>query len=211
MSTASHNVTKPSLHHTWLHREVDHSLLLSVIDAGEHSLVGLLLHHLHLLDELGRNILRSKLRIVEEEGLSIDSDLLDGLTVCCDGTVRLHLHTWEFLEEFLEHIVVRSLERRCVIFDCILLHDDRVTDCRHACRIENLYILSHLHVTEIHILIHSNFLAMSLVAHNLSLELIDTLLHLEKFSTSFHIRKDILVRLGSSLWGEGHCSERYRI
>ena len=110
MSATSHEVTEPSLHHTGLHCEVDHRLLLTVVNTCENSLVRLLLHDLYLLDKLCRNVLRCKLRVVKEECLAVDGDLCDGLTIRCDGTVSLNLYAWELLEELLEHVVVRSLE-----------------------------------------------------------------------------------------------------
>ena len=60
---------------TFLHFKVEYGLLFAVIDSSKKSLIGLLLYNLDLLDHLGRDILRSQLRIVKEEGLSIDGDL----------------------------------------------------------------------------------------------------------------------------------------
>ena len=191
MSASGHYVSEPSLHHARPHREVDDGLFLTVIDSGEHSLIRLLLHNLHLLDHLCRDVLRSKLRVIQEEGLAVDGDLLDGLSIGCNGSIRLHLDSRKLLEEFLEHIVVGSLERRCIILDGILLHDDRITDSRHLGCIKYLYILFHLHSTQVLILIKRHILHMCLITHDLSLEHIGTLSDLGQLRLSFRVGKDI--------------------
>ena len=110
VSATGHQVTEPSFHHSRLEREVDHCLLLTIVNTGEKRLIGLFLHHLHLFDKLCRNILGCQLRVIKEKCLAVDGDLGDGLTVGCDRSVSLNLHSRKLLEEFLKHIIVGSLE-----------------------------------------------------------------------------------------------------
>ena len=110
MTATCSYVSEPSVHHSLVDREVDDGLLLSVIDTCESSLLGLSLNDLNLLHDVCREVLCRELRVVEEECLSVDGDLLDGLTVRCDSTVRCHFHSRKLLQEIFEHIVVRSLE-----------------------------------------------------------------------------------------------------
>ena len=87
MSATSHEISEPSVHHSFIDREVDDEFLLTVVDSGKYRLVRLLLHNLYLLDHLGRKVLGSKLRIIEEESLAVNGDLGDGLTIRCDRSV----------------------------------------------------------------------------------------------------------------------------
>ena len=84
--------------------------MLTVIDTGKDSLIGLFLYDLHSLDKLCRNILGSKLWVIKEECLAVDSDLGYGFTVCGNRSVRFYLNSRKLLEELFEHVTVRSLE-----------------------------------------------------------------------------------------------------
>ena len=110
VTATGHEITEPSVHHALVDREVDDSLLVTVIYTCEYSLIRLLLHHLHLFYHLCRKVLRSKLRVIEEEGLSVDGDLRDCLTIGCDRSVGIDFHARKLLEEVLKHIIVRGLE-----------------------------------------------------------------------------------------------------
>ena len=81
VSYAGTDVAHQAVHHTLLDREVEHGLLLTVVNSGELGLVGLLPHHLHLVDDLGREVLGSQGRVIHEIGLSVDIYLGDGLSV----------------------------------------------------------------------------------------------------------------------------------
>ena len=87
VSCTCSNVSEPSVHHSLIDRKVDDELLLTVINSCELSLIRLSLDNLYLLDHLCRKVLRRELRVIKEECLSIDGDLGDGLTVCCDRSV----------------------------------------------------------------------------------------------------------------------------
>ncbi len=149
MSTASHNISEPSVHHTRTYGQINYSLLFTVINTCKLCLVRFLLHDLHLLHYLGRNVFRSELRIVKKESLSVNGYLLDSLTIGRDGAVCGHFHSRKFLQQLNQHIIVRCLERRGIIFYSILLDYDRISYGRNTCRIKSLDILLHLHRTQI--------------------------------------------------------------
>ena len=209
MTTATLKITEPSVHHSFIYRKVDDVLLLTVVDSGKSSLLRLTLHNLHLLDHLGRKVLCRQLRVIKEECLAIDSDLCDGLSVRCDRSIGVHLHTWKFLEEILEHIVIRCLERRCIILDGILLYDDRVTDSRNAGSIENLDILLHPDSSEIDGLFQSQFLLMSLISHDFCFKDICTFLHFCDCCRSFVVSQHILQCFLFTLYSKGCSCETY--
>ena len=110
MTAAGHQVSEPAVKHARPHRQIDHSLFLSVVNSCKQRLVRLLLHDLDLLDKLCRDVLRGKLRVVKEERLSIDHDLGYRLSIGCYGTVRSHFHAGKLLQKFLQHIIIGGLE-----------------------------------------------------------------------------------------------------
>ena len=110
MSAAAHHISEPAFHHSRPYGEIDYGLFLTVIDSCELSLIRLLLHHLDLIDDLGWNVLGSQLRVIQEEGLAVNGYLLDCLTIGCDASVCFHLYSGEFFQEFLQHVIVGSLE-----------------------------------------------------------------------------------------------------
>ena len=111
VSATAHNVSEPPLCHTGTKLKVDYCLFLAIVNTRKHRLVGFFLHDLDLLHHLCRNVLRSELRIVQEECLSVYCDFLDCLSVCRYRAVSSDLHARKFLEKLLKHIVVRGLER----------------------------------------------------------------------------------------------------
>ena len=111
VSATAHNIAEPAVHHSPLYAEVDDGLLLAVVNAGEHCLVGFLLDHLHLLDYLGRYVFGRERRVVQEEGLAVNGYLLDFLTISRHLTVGIHFDARKLLEQLFEHIVVSCPER----------------------------------------------------------------------------------------------------
>ena len=110
MSPAKGNVAEQSFHHSFLDAEVDDGLLLTIVYSGEFSLLGLLLHHLDLLDDLGREVLGCQLRVIQEESLAVDGDLADGLAVVNYAAIFGDFDSWKLLEKFFQHVVVGGLE-----------------------------------------------------------------------------------------------------
>ena len=124
---AAEDVAEHALHHSGLDAEIEDSFLLAVVNSRKFSLVGLLLDNLEFIDNLSGKVLGSDLGVVQEEGLSVDGDLSDFLTVVGDSSVFGNLHSGDFLQKVLEHIVVCTLEGRGGKGDSVALHLDRVS------------------------------------------------------------------------------------
>ena len=110
MTSTCHHISEDAVHHTLLDGKVYHGLLLSVVNASELCLVRFFLNDFHLVDNLGRNVLGSELRIIQEECLSVDSNLGYSLSVSCNRAIFRHFHARKFLKKILENIIVSGLE-----------------------------------------------------------------------------------------------------
>ena len=130
MAGAAHHVSEHAVHHARLHCQVQDGLLFAVVYAGEFGLVGLLLDNFEFIDHLGGKVLGGDLRVVQEEGLAVDGDLADFLSVVSDGSVFGDIHSGDLLEKVLEHVVVRGLEGAGGEGDGIAFHLDGVTAVR---------------------------------------------------------------------------------
>ena len=160
MTASGHHVAEGALHHSGLDGKVDDSLFLAVVDSGEFSLIGLLVHHLELVDDLGGDVLGGKLGVIEEEGLAVDGYLLDCLAVVGNGAIFRHFDSGEFLQQVFEHVVLRGLEGGGVVLDGVFLDDDGVAGGRHGSRVELLGIDFHTDFTEV---LHIGYLYLLLV------------------------------------------------
>ena len=87
MTAAGHSIAEYAVHHAFLDGKVNYGLLFPVVYARKFGLFALFLYHLHFLHKFGGDVLRSKLRVVQEEGFAGDGDLGDGLSVTGDGAV----------------------------------------------------------------------------------------------------------------------------
>ena len=124
-----------------------------------------------LLDHLRGKVLRGELRIVQEEGLAFDGNLGDSLAVRRDVTAVVHLDARELLEEVDQHVRIGGLEGGGVIFDRVLLDDDRVTGCGDGSGIQDFLVQVHLDGAEVGgFLCNLNRLLNGLVTHDFGLE-----------------------------------------
>ena len=111
MTSSEHDISEESVHHALLDLKIDDILLLTVINAGKLGLLGFFLYYLDLIDDLCWKVLGSKLRIVKEECLSVNSYLRDSLSVGRNRTVLIDFHSGKLFQKFLEGIIFRRLER----------------------------------------------------------------------------------------------------
>ena len=88
--------------HTFLNREVEHSLLLTIVDTSDTRLVALLVVELHILYDVYRDILQRSLNIAKHKLLTINKNLLHFLTINGDVSVFIDLGTRNTLDEFLD-------------------------------------------------------------------------------------------------------------
>ena len=184
--------------------EVEDSLLLAVIDAGELGLVGFLLDDLDLLDELGRDVLGGNLRVVHEEGLAFHIHLGDGLAVYNDGAVVIDLDAGELLQKVLEDVVLSGLEGACIVFDGIFLDRNGGAHVGDAGGLEHFTVELELHFADGDVLaLDDDFLFKLDIAHHLGREGIGTIPEAGKRSRSLLTREGVLGGVGRALGGHG--------
>ena len=170
VAAAEHRIAEHAVHHALLHGQVDDVFLVAVVDAGEFGLLGFLLDHLDLLDDLRRKVLRRDLRVVEEEGLAVDGDLGDGLAVGRNIPAFIHFHARELLQELFQGVIVGGHERGGIVLDRVFLDDDGVADGGDARGVQHLAVLLHPDDAEVDRLGDFHLLLMGLVAHQLGLQ-----------------------------------------
>ena len=192
MAAAGHGVAKHAVHHAALDGKVDDGFLLTVIDAGEFGLFALFLYHLHLLHQLGRDVLGGQLGIVQEEGFAGDGDLGDGFPVGSDGAILGHFNARELLQEIHQHVVVADLERRSVILYGIFLDDDGVARCRYRGCVQDFAVQGHLDNTQIQVFLEFNCLLIGLVTHDFGLERIFAAAHFFQYGIAVTITEGVL-------------------
>ena len=202
MTASGHHVAEGALHHSGLDGKVDDSLFLAVVDSGKFSLVGLLVHHLELVDDLGGDVLGGKLGVIEEEGLAVDGYLLDCLSVVGNGTIFRHFDSGELLQQVLEHVVLRGLEGGGVVLDGVFLDDDGVAGGRHGSRVELLGIDFHTDFTEVLHIGHLYLLLVGKVAEQLGFKGIGTGTHAADFDFSVGFAEHVFGWFLGSVEGE---------
>ena len=205
MARTGRHTADQALHHARLDGEVDDRLLLSVVDAGELSLLGLLADNLELLDELGGNVLGGNLRIIQEEGLALDGDLAHGLAVHRDRTVVGDLDARHLLEQVHQVVIVRGEERGGVILDRVFLDDDRVADGGDFRGIELFLVDLHLDLTQVDgFRFHLDRSFIGLIAQQFSPDRVSGVAHGFERERTLVIGKGILGRFGLPVPGQGY-------
>ena len=110
-------------HHAFVHArldtEVEHRLLLTVVDTRHTGQVALLVVGLDTVDDVGRQVLQGRLGVAHHELLTIHQDLLHLLTVHLDGTVIAHLCTGQTFHELFHYRSLRCTEGGGVIYEGI--------------------------------------------------------------------------------------------
>ena len=88
--------------HALLDGEVEHSLLVAVLDACNTGLVALLVIELHILNDAHRQILQSRLHIAQHELLAVEQNLFNLLAVDGDVAVFVDFCSRHSLDEFFD-------------------------------------------------------------------------------------------------------------
>ena len=132
MRTASQvNIAKPTLLHALLDGEVNHRLLLSIINTRHTSHIRLLVVGFHLIHNLAWEVLHRDALVVAKELLAIHENLRDALSVDFDVAVVIHLCPRQLADEFLQHTTLRHLESVGIENNRVLLHLDRFQRTSH--------------------------------------------------------------------------------
>ena len=210
-SGSGHDVAEGSLHHSGLDVQVDHLLLFTVVDAGELRLLALLVYDLQLVDYLGRDVLRSQLGIVEEEGLAVDGDLGDGLSVHGDGTILADFYAGKLLEEVLKHVVLGGLEGVGIVLQSIFLHHYGIAHGRYAGSVQHLLVGLHVYLAQIDVCLHLDGLLPGLVAEKFRLEEVGAALDLGNGDIAGIGAEVVIIGFLRPLSGKGNRRKRNRV
>ena len=109
-----------------------------------------LVDDLDLVHHLGRQVLEGHLRVVEEEGLAADRNLLDRLAVVFHRSVAGNVHSGHPLEQVFQHLVLSDDEGRGIEDDCVLPDLDGIADGRHTRGLQHLGVLRQVDRAQIH-------------------------------------------------------------
>ena len=148
--------------------EVEHSSLVSVVDACDASHIALSVVGLHLIDNLGRQVLQDKVAVVAEELFSINEDLTDVLAVERVASVLVLHDAWQLLDEILHHRPFWELEGISVVGHRIVDDGHLRQFAFHNGFSHNRRILSHHHIRHLvvaRLLGQSEFELLRLEAH----------------------------------------------
>ena len=127
----------PTILHTLLDGKVEYCFLLTVVDTSDTCKVALTLIRLDAVDDVSVEVLHCHLRVVEEEFLTVNENLVDALAVNLHVTVIVNFRSWKTLNEFFKSRTSRYSVGRSVI-------DQRVARNLHLCSIcSNLCLLEH--------------------------------------------------------------------
>ena len=195
MTAAQHHIPERTLFHARMERQIDDGLIVSVIDTRKLGLLRFLVHHLQLLDGLGGDIFGRQLRIVQEEGLSVNGDFADGLAIGGNGTVLPYFNTREFLQEVFQHVVVGSLERGSVILYRIFLDDDGIAGGAYRSGVQHLTVGFHLQHAQIHVPLNVYLPGNGFVPQDFRLECVSPGSDLLQDRSAFVVRQGVFLGL----------------
>ena len=106
--------------HARLGTEVEHRLLITVVDTGDACQVTLLVVGLHLVDDARRDILHGRFGISGHKLLAVEHDLFHLFAVDGDLAVVAHLSAGQSLDEFLDGGALGSAVGSTVIYKGVL-------------------------------------------------------------------------------------------
>ena len=195
MTATQHHIPERTLFHARMERQIDDGLLVSVVNPRKLGLLRFLVHHLQLLDGFGGDILGCQLRIVQEEGLSVNGYLADGLAIGGNGTVLPYFNTREFLQEVFQHVVVGSLERGSVILYRIFLDDDGIAGSAYRSGVQHLTVGFHLQHAQIHVPLNVYLPGNGFVPQDFRLERVGTRAYLLQDRSAFVVRQGVFLGL----------------
>ena len=114
-ANAGIDVGKHTAVHAALQSEVEHRLVVAVVDARHATQVALLVVGFYAVHDRGGQVLDGRLRVAGHELLAVDEDLLHRLAIDLDGAVVVDLGTGQLLHQFLHHRALRGLIGRSII------------------------------------------------------------------------------------------------
>ena len=143
--------------HAWLHREVEHRFIITVINTGDSRQIASLVIHLNIIYNRCRKILHGSLGVTCHELLTAHFDLLHLFSVNGDLSVFTDLCTRQTLHKFLNHRSFRSHVSSGVIDKGVFLHYHLQRLTCHIDLTEHLGVALHLNRTQVQVFI-TNYL-----------------------------------------------------
>ena len=116
------HVAKPAVLHALFHRQVQHRLLLAVVDACHARAVALPFVGLQLVNHVRGDVLHCHLLVVQEKLLAVYENLANFLAVDLDGAILVHLRARQLLHQSLQRRAFRHAIGRRVIHQRVALH-----------------------------------------------------------------------------------------
>ena len=108
--------------HARLDTEVQHGLLVTVVDTRHAGKIALLIVGTNIIDDVCRQVLHGCLCVTRHEFLTVNENLFNRLTIDGDLAVVIHLGTWQFLHQLLSNTTLRGTIGGCIIDEGIFLH-----------------------------------------------------------------------------------------
>ena len=143
-------VAEPAGIHLLLHGEVEHGLLLPVVDAGDAGQVGLLVISLQVLDDVHGQVLQPGGHVAAEELLAVHHYLGHVLAVYLHVAVVVNLGSGQLLHQLFEHGSLGGAVGRGVVLQRVL-HDLHLRGLAHDHRFAQQHGIR-LHLQRAHLL-----------------------------------------------------------
>ena len=173
-------------------------------NAGEGRLLVLLVHDLDLVHDLGRHVLQGGRRVVKEEGLAADGDLIHLLPVDLNLAILAHFHARHLLDQVLQHGIVAHVEGRRVVDQRVLLDLDGITDRRNRCCINDFRVFFQFDYAQFLLVIPEIIvLGKGVVADQLHVQPVATHGHVRDLHLPFHV--------GQGKMGDGRVALRVQV
>ena len=117
--------------HARFDAEVEHGLLIPVVNAGDTGQVALLVISLHLINNGSRDVLHGRLRVSGHELFAVDKNLLYLFAVDRDLSIIVDLCTGQSLDELLDGGAFGGAVRAGVVDEGVFFQYDLLCLCRH--------------------------------------------------------------------------------
>ena len=166
-ANASVGIGHDALVHSGLHAEVEHRLLLAVVDARHPRQVALLVVGLHLVNDRRGDVFHGRLGVASHELLAVDKYFLHLLAVDGNLAVVAHLRARQALDQFLDGGALRRAVSVGVILERVFLHHHLLGLCRHGGFLQHDGVGGEAQRAEVDIgtLLNADGAAEGLVAH----------------------------------------------
>ena len=102
-SNTTIDISDPTLIHSFLHFQVEHSFFFTIVNTSNTGIVRLSIVSIDFINHIDRQVLQTSLHITAKEFLSINKKLFHFLTIDFHITVIIHFSTRNLLDQFFQH------------------------------------------------------------------------------------------------------------